>query len=350
MEIEKLVRPNIAKLKPYTSARSQYLEGVLLDANENPFGSTVTFYNEELNRYPDPNQTELRNKLAEFLNINSKNLFFGVGSDEIIDLLIRVFCKPGFDSAIVCEPTYGMYRVACEINDIEVKELSLDSNFDIDESIICNEINEKTKILFLCSPNNPTGNLLSKEKIISIASKNNIIVVVDEAYIDFADKKGLIEEIKKYNNIVLLRTFSKAWGMAGVRCGYCVADEYIINTLMKVKAPYSINKLTARMILQALNNVNIYNSFIGKIISEREKLITELKTINKIFNVVSTDSNFILFKVDEAKLVFKKLVAKNIVIRDRTNQKNLDGYLRVSIGTEEENKLFITELRNILCS
>ncbi len=261
-----------------------------------------------------------------------------------------MFCKPGYDSAIICEPTYGMYRVSCEINDIEVKELELDSNFDIDENVINKEINERTKILFLCSPNNPTGNLLSKNKIFSIAAKNDIIVVVDEAYIDFADRIGLIKEIKNYNNIILLRTFSKAWGMAGVRCGYCVADEYIINTLMKVKAPYSINKLTARMILQALENVDIYNSFIEKIISEREKIIAELKSMTKVINILPTNSNYILFKVDEAKAVFKKLVAKNIVIRDRTNQKNLDGYLRVSIGTEKENKLFITELRNILCN
>ncbi|MFH0735890.1 MAG: histidinol-phosphate transaminase [bacterium] len=348
MNIEKFVRPNILKVKPYTSARSAYMEGVLMDANENPLGSIVDFDGEELNRYPDPNQTELRNTLSKFINIPMQNLFFGVGSDEIIDLLIKIFCTPAVDSAIICEPTYGMYKVSCQINDVNIIELELDKNFDIDVDLINANITEKTKLLFLCSPNNPTGNLLNKEKIISIAKKQNIIIVIDEAYIDFANDEGFSKFVETYPNIIVLRTFSKAWGLAGVRCGYCVASSFIIDLLMKIKAPYSINKLTAWVILKALNENQKYYEFIKELVNEREYLIKELKNTNNVLNILSSQANYILFKVTDSNKVFDNLINKNIIIRDRSNQINLEGYLRVSVGTKEQNRTFIKTLRGII--
>ncbi len=348
MDIKKLVRPNILKVKQYTSARSSYMKGMLMDANENPLGSIVEFNDEELNRYPDPNQTELRNELSKFINVPAQNLFFGVGSDEIIDLLIKIFCVPGVDSAIICEPTYGMYNVSCEINDVNIVELELNKKFDIDANSIKSKITEKTKLLFLCSPNNPTGNILDKQKIISIAEQQNIIIVVDEAYIDFANDEGFVKYIEQYPNIVVLRTFSKAWGLAGIRCGYCAASTFIIELLMKIKAPYSINKLTAWVILKALQNTDKYYKFINTLVIEREKLITQLLRTEGVEIVLPTQANYILFKIKNSKTIFSQLIKNNIIIRDRSNQKNLDGYLRVSVGTEKENDKFIEVLRSII--
>ncbi|HPN37894.1 MAG TPA: histidinol-phosphate transaminase [Melioribacteraceae bacterium] len=348
MNIEKLVRQNILKLKPYTSARSTNNKGILLDANENPFGSVVENDVRELNRYPDPNQTKLREKLSELIGINQNNLFFGVGSDEIIDLLIKIFCKPNIDNVIICEPTYGMYNVCCNINDIEIRTALLTNEFDIDVNAIMQLKDVNTKLLFLCSPNNPTGNLLNYSKIEELAKSTDIIIIIDEAYIDFADKKNSVELIKKYNNVILLRTFSKAWGLAGVRCGYCIADKIIIELLFKIKAPYSINKLTENIILNALVNVANYNKLVSLIKKEREFLIKEMSNINQIKKIYKTEANFILFKVNNPKEVYKKLAERDIIIRDRSSQINLEGCLRISVGTREQNQLFIKNLKEVL--
>jgi len=348
MNIEKLVRQNILKLKPYTPARSTNNKGILLDANENPFGSVVENEVRELNRYPDPNQTKLREKLSELIGINQNNLFFGVGSDEIIDLLIKIFCKPNIDNVIICEPTYGMYNVCCNINDIEIRTALLTNEFDIDVNAIMQLKDVNTKLLFLCSPNNPTGNLLNYSKIEELAKSTDIIIIIDEAYIDFADKKNSVELIKKYNNVILLRTFSKAWGLAGVRCGYCIADKIIIELLFKIKAPYSINKLTENIILNALVNVANYNKLVSLIKKEREFLIKEMSNINQIKKIYKTEANFILFKVNNPKEVYKKLAERDIIIRDRSSQINLEGCLRISVGTREQNQLFIKNLKEVL--
>ncbi len=348
MDLTKLVRENILQLKPYTSARSTNLSGILLDANENAFGSIVGDLNLELNRYPDPNQTVLRKKLADFLAINYENLFFGVGSDEIIDLLLKIFCYPNKDNVIICEPTYGMYKVACNINDVGIKQVLLNKNFDIDFEEIIKAKDENTKMLFLCSPNNPTGNLLNYNTIEQIAKLKDIIIVIDEAYIDFSNKNDSLSLLNKYSNIIFLRTFSKAWGLAGARCGYAVADKQIIELLFKVKAPYSINKLTESIILQALDKINNYYKIIEIIKNEREYLYNELCKINKVIKVYNSESNFILFKVENPKEVYKKLAQKNIIIRDRSTQVNLEGCLRVSVGTSEQNKLFISTLKELL--
>ena len=347
--IEKLVRKNIIKLKPYTSARDSYQEGTLLDANENSLGTVVEDEkNLELNRYPDPAQNVLREKLADYLNVSPTKLFFGVGSDEIIDLLIRIFCDPRKDSILIPIPTYGMYQVACGINDVKVITVPLNKNFQLDVKSTISAVQKNTKIIFLCSPNNPTGNLLSKKSVLEIANKFNGIVVIDEAYIDFSEKDSFIKNISKYKNIVITRTFSKAWGLAGIRSGYSIADEFITNLLFKIKAPYNMNKLTANAVLEALSKVKRRDQFVTKLNAEREKLILELRCIKEVKKILKTDANFITFRITNAKEVFTKLAAKGVIIRDRSSQLNLENCLRISIGTSQENKRFIKKLKEIL--
>ncbi len=347
--IENLVRKNILKLKPYTSARDSFLEGILLDANENSLGTVIKDdKNLNLNRYPDPAQNKVRKKLADYLGIKKSKLFVGVGSDEIIDLLIRIFCTPGKDSVLIPVPTYGMYQVACNINNVNVITVPLKNNFQLDVKEILKNIRKKTKIIFLCSPNNPTGNILKKNDVIKILKNFNGIVVVDEAYIDFNESNSLINEIDKYNNLVIIRTFSKAWGLAGTRAGYSIADEFITNLLFKIKAPYNLNKFTTNAILEALSNVKKKNSFVKKLNSEKAKLINELKKIKHIKKIFSSDANFILFKINNATEIYNKLAQEGIIIRDRSNQPLLKNCLRVSIGTPQENKKFIKTLKDTL--
>ncbi len=348
MNVEKLVRQNILKLKPYASARESHLDGILLDANENSLGSVVTYDSLELNRYPDPNQRALRKAVSELKNIPQENLFFGVGSDEIIELFIKIFCNPRVDEVIICEPTYGMYRVCCDTNDVAVKNIPLDSNYDIDLDQLKMAVTEKTKLIFLCSPNNPSSNLLSKEKIIELAKTEDVMIVIDEAYIDFTKTNGLAWEAFQIPNIAVLRTFSKAWGMAGIRCGYCISSTFVTSLLFKVKAPYSINKLTSNLILKAIELEEKYLRFVDEILSERDRVTIELKKLKKVKKVLPSDANFISFVVDEPQKVFSCLESNGIIIRDRSNQFNFEGYLRVSVGTVEENNKFIDELKKIL--
>lgn len=349
MKIENLIRKNILELKPYTSARQSHSEGILLDANENSFGTVLPVENYYgANRYPDPYQRKMREGVSNFLNIPTENLFFGVGSDEIIDLSIRIFCRPSIDNVIVCEPTYGMYKVACDINEVEVLNVPLINNFNIDAEGIEKAVNENTKMIFLCSPNNPTSNLLDKEKILELAKKLNVVVLVDEAYIDFAQDEGLIKYAVKLPNLIVMRTFSKAWGMAGIRCGFCAASKEIIDVFFKVKLPYNINKLTSEAVLLALNNIDKRKKYIEMIIQERKRVESLLKANKKILNVLPSDSNFISFKVEKPKEVYSYLESNRIIIRDRSNQYNFDGYLRVTIGTPEENNLFLQKLSEVL--
>jgi histidinol-phosphate aminotransferase len=348
MNIEKLVRQNILNLKPYTSARESHLTGILLDANENSFGSSVNYDNIELNRYPDPNQRALRKAVSEIISVPQENLMFGVGSDEIIDLYVRIFCHPRIDEVIVCEPTYGMYRVCCDTNDVAVKNVPLNENYDIDLDAIKSSITEKTKLIFLCSPNNPSANLLNKGKIIQLAKSSEVMVVVDEAYVDFTQQNGLANEVLTIPNLAVMRTFSKAWGMAGVRLGFSIASKEITNILFKVKAPYTINKLTSDLILPSIAGKEKYLGFVYGIISERERVDKELRAMNNVRKVLPSHANFISFQVDEPQKVFQFLEGKGIIIRDRSNQYNFSGFLRVSIGTLEENDKFLAELKNIL--
>ena len=350
MDINKLVRKNILELKPYTSARDIYEgDGILLDANENSFGSTFTeIEGLKLNRYPDPHQNDLREIVSNYLLISQENLFFGVGSDEIIDLLIRIFCEPGIDNVIIPEPTYGMYKVACDINNVETKSVLLTDKFQIDFNEIEKVYNSSSKIIFLCSPNNPTGNLINKADIARLCEKYNSMIVVDEAYIDFSIKGALIDQLKKYNNLVILRTFSKAWGLAGIRLGYCMADSELIKILFKVKAPYNISTLTRYVLTKAFVNSSVKDEYIQSIIAERKRLKYQLETLRGIENVFDSDANFLLIKCNNPIEVQNKLIDKGIIVRDRSNQPQLGGCLRISIGSKAENDLLWDAIKNIL--
>ncbi len=351
MKIKNLVRKNIQSLQPYTSARDIYdsNEGILLDANENSWGSTFTeIKGLNLNRYPDPHQKDLRKLVGNYYGINESNLFFGVGSDEIIDLLIRIFCEPGKDKVIIPEPTYGMYKVACDINNVEVVKILLNDDFQINFNEIENNYDKNIKMVFLCSPNNPTGNLLNKKDIISLCEQNNSIIVVDEAYIDFASDGTIINEIEKRPNLVVLRTFSKAWGLAGIRLGFCSASEEIINILFKVKAPYNINSLTRYALQSSINNSDKKDAYIKGIKKERERLRNQFESLSGIEKVFDSDANFLLIKCKDAKLLQKTLANNGIIVRDRSNQPKLENCLRISIGTEEENdKLWDVVRKNV---
>lgn len=348
MNIENLVRKNILSLKPYVAARHSHISGILMDANENPFGSVVENNSLDLNRYPDPNQLALRKAVSELISIPVNNLCIGVGSDELIDLLIKIFCNPGKDDVIICEPTYGMYRVCCNINDVKVKNVPLDSNYDIDFDAVYGSITDTTKLIFLCSPNNPSANLLNSESIVKLAEVKNLIVVVDEAYIDFTQQSGLAEEVLRNPNLAVIRTFSKAWGLAAVRSGYSIASEFVTELLFKVKPPYNVNKLTSDIIIKAISNKEKYKNLVEKIISQRNRIADELSKMKKVRKVLPSDANFISFFVDEPQKVFKVLEENGIIIRDRSDQYNFSGGLRVSVGTIEENNKFLKVLRKVL--
>ena len=350
MDIKTLVRENIINLKPYTSARDIYdsSEGVLLDANENSFGSTFLEVDGlKLNRYPDPHQKDIRKITSDYYSIPFENIFFGVGSDEVIDLLVRVFCIPGKDNVIIPEPTYGMYKVACDINNVETREVLLNDDFQIDFKEIKNKVDEQTKIVFICSPNNPTGNILKKNDILTLCKELNIIIVVDEAYIDFSISDTIVNEIKNYKNLIVLRTFSKAWGLAGIRSGFCVADEEIINILFKVKAPYNISSLTRYALEKAIKNFSLKDQNVKSIIKEKERLKNQLETLLFVKKVFKSDANFLLVKFEDAKLIQNKLLEKGIIVRDRSTQPKLENCLRISVGNEEENDILWNELRKI---
>ena len=343
--IDDLVRPNIKSLKPYTSARDMNLQGILLDANENSLGSVLADFSElELNRYPDPNQRRLRKRMSEYLNLPQTNIFFGVGSDEIIDLLIRIFAEPGRDAAVTLDPTYGMYKVACDINNVKVNSVLLSPNFNIDFENLKTKVTHDVKIIFACSPNNPTGKVLKKDDIKRLAETFDSVVIIDEAYIDFSEENTVINEILEHENLVVLRTFSKAWGLAGLRCGYCAANEKIIDYLYKVKAPYNLNKVTQSLIMKAIDNAAMRNENVVKIKRERERVKMALQQIKGVRKVFESDANFILFKIDNAVTIQKKLSDQGIVIRDRSNQPLLDDCLRVTVGTVDENNLFLDKL------
>lgn len=343
MEINSLVRENIKKLKPYTSARQGYLSGILLDANENSFGSVVES-DLQLNRYPDPNQNILRDKLSDYLKIKKENLFVGVGSDEIIDLLVRIFCEPKIDNVIITEPTYGMYKVACDISNVETKTVPLNNEFQLDINSIKNSVDENTKLVFCCSPNNPTGNLLDKKDILETAKSINGLLIVDEAYVDFMESGSSIALINEQNNIIVMRTFSKAWGLAGIRAGYCIADKSIIDYLFKIKSPYNLNKMTSDIILSALDNIEKKNYFIEQINQQKELLINQLKKNKYVDKIFPSDANFVLVKFKNGKYLYYELVKKGIILRDRSGQLNLQNCIRITIGNEEENNILIKEL------
>lgn len=343
--IAKLVRKNILNLKPYTSARDKFQDGIFLDANENAFGSVVESSVKNLNRYPDPHQKELREALSKLINVHPEKIFFGVGSDEIIDLSIRIFCEPGKSNVIIPSPTYGMYKVACEINDVKVKSVPLDVNFDIDIEQVIQAVDKNTKIIFLCSPNNPTGNLLNADRIKKLAKSFEGIIFLDEAYIDFAQFGSFINQIDKFNNVIISRTFSKAWGLAGVRCGYCIADEFIINLLFKIKAPYTLNKLSSAIVLKAISKSKRRDEIVQRILHEKENLVYRFSQLKFVVKIYPSDANFILVKMENAKSVFDYLNKNKIRVRMRSDDERLKDCLRITIGNLKENNLLIKLLK-----
>ena len=341
-ELNKLVRKNILALKPYSSARDEFKgeAEVYLDANENPYPSGF-------NRYPDPLQWKVKELLAQQKKVKAEQIFLGNGSDEAIDLLIRVFCEPNQDSVMITEPTYGMYRVCANINAVGIQNVLLTKDYQLDTEAIVKAINPATKIIFLCSPNNPTGNLLKVEDIFLILNKFAGLVVVDEAYIDFAGDISLIKELKNYPNLVILQTFSKAWGLAGLRLGMCFASEAIIALLNKVKYPYNVNIKTQELAIEALLQVDKKNKAVNEILSERAQLITALKQVPFVKKVYHSDANFVLVAMDDAPAIYQKLMQRGIIVRDRSTVVLCESSLRITIGTPAENKKLIHTLTQL---
>jgi len=331
-DIDRLLRRNIRNLKPYSSARDEFSgeAAVFLDANENP-------YNSPWNRYPDPHQRILKDKVGEIKNIPPQKIFLGNGSDEPIDLLFRAFCEPGKDNIVSINPTYGMYRVAADTNNIAVNQVALTSDFELDAGSVLAAVTAKTKIIFLCSPNNPTGNALDNKGILQIINSFNGLIVVDEAYIDFCPEKSLLPDLGKYPNLVILQTFSKAWGMAGLRLGMAFANEKIIEVLSRIKYPYNLNILTQQKGLELLAGEQLKNEWVKIILKEREKMIRNLLLYPFVIKVYPSDANFVLVQVYDPRGIYNYLVDEKIIVRDRSSIALCEGCLRISIGSPEEN-------------
>ncbi len=340
INISKLVRPNILNLKPYSSARSEFSgkEGIFLDANENPYGS--------LNRYPDPFQRELKDKIAGIKECDSRNLVIGNGSDEIIDMVFRIFCEPGKDKAMIFSPSYGMYRVAAEINNTEVVDIPLDKDFQIDQ--------EKTKpyldrpdlkLVFVCSPNNPTGNIMNRETVTFLLENFRGIVIVDEAYNDFSQEPSWLDRITKYNNLVVIQTFSKAWGLAAARLGMAYACEEIVALLNKVKPPYNISSINQQAAMDALQDPGKKNRTVALLMKEKEKLVKALSSMERVKKIYPSRANFLLIEVDNADALYRELVSEGIITRNR--HREIANCLRVTVGTPEENEMLINAINNL---
>jgi len=343
-EINQLIRENIKGLKPYSSARDEYTKAtnnmVFLDANENPFETGV-------NRYPDPKQNRLKEELSKIKGVSTSNILFGNGSDEIIDLIIRVFCEPKQDKILVLPPTYGMYKVCADINAVEVKPILLTNTFQPDVDAILSQANANTKLLFLCSPNNPSGNSFNTDLIEKLLIEFSGIVVLDEAYIDFSEQESWLKRLDEFPNLAITQTFSKAYGMAGIRLGVCYASEAIIDVLDTIKPPYNINELTQLKALECLEDYDVINLQVDQIKKNKSLLIDGLQEISFIKTIYPTDANFILVKVDDANMRYSQLLTQGIVVRNRTTQPLCNSCLRFTIGTEKENIKLLNALKSI---
>ncbi len=340
--LENITRKNILSLQPYSSARDEFTgeASVFLDANENPF-------NAPYNRYPDPRQLLLKKQIGMLKNVSVDKIFLGNGSDEPIDLLYRAFCEPGTDNVVSISPTYGMYRVAADINNIAYREVLLESDFSLDAEKILSAADEYTKIVFLCSPNNPTGNALDREEILRIIRNFNGLIVLDEAYIDFCQEKSFLTQLEDFPNLVILQTLSKAWGLAGIRLGMAFASGEIISVLSKIKYPYNINLLTQDMALEMLQSAEQKNRWVETILLQKKILTEELKMIPGVIRLYPSDANFILVKTISAKKIYNALVDKQIIVRDRSKVVLCGEALRITVGTSEENKLLTDALKEI---
>ena len=342
--IQNLIRENIKKMKPYSSARDEFADFdqniIFLDANENPNENGV-------NRYPDPQQKNLKSALSEIKRFSENQILLGNGSDEVLDLLFRAFCEPNIDNVITLPPTYGMYGVLANLNAIENREILLNEEYEPQIDKILSNVDSNTKIIFLCSPNNPTGNSFPDESIVTLLKNFNGIVAIDEAYIDFSEKESWLSEINDYPNLVIIQTLSKAYGMAGIRLGILYASLEIILVLNKIKPPYNVNVLTQSKALQYIINQEVTQSQIIEIKEQRNLVYRQLLNTNFVKKNYKTDSNFILCKVDNANLRYNQFLDKGIVIRNRTNDALCENCLRITIGTKEENQKLIEVLKQL---
>ncbi len=346
INITSLVRKNILKMKKYASARDEFTgkAKIFLDANENAFGSPA---DQELNRYPDPLQKQLRDKIAAYKGISSpEGLFLGNGSDEAIDLVIRAFCEPRVDSMMLLPPTYGMYSVCANINDIKIIEVELNKDFSLDvEKIIETAKTENPKVIFICSPNNPSANVYAEEDIEAVLNNVDSLVIVDEAYIDFSDSPSWVKRKDEFNNLIVLQTFSKAWGMAGVRLGMAFSDPEIVQVLNKIKYPYNINDVTANIVIKTLIDPSRKEEMVDKIKKERGFLMNAFSNLALVKELISSEANFFLARFDDPDDVYTYLIEEGIIVRNRSNQLHCEGCLRITVGTHEENKILCEALQ-----
>ncbi|MCK0159529.1 histidinol-phosphate transaminase [Allomuricauda sp. F6463D] len=342
--VNTLVRESVRKLQPYSSARDEYVSDgsdmIFLDANENPFDSGV-------NRYPDPYQRSLKSLLAEQKAVSENQILLGNGSDEVLDLIYRAFCEPNKDNIITLPPTYGMYKVLSGINSVENKEVLLTTDFEPNVDEILKVVDANTKLIFICSPNNPTGNSFKNDGIKRLLDSFKGIVVIDEAYIDFSKDQSWISQLKKYPNLIVTQTLSKAYGLAGIRLGICYASEEIIGVLNKIKPPYNVNQLTQQRALQRVLNQDLVNQEVQQILDERTELMKALDSLEFVIKLYPTDANFVLAKVDDANKRYQQLLEKQVVVRNRSTQPLCENTLRFTVGTPEENKKLIAILKAI---
>ena len=341
--LKELTRPNVWALKPYSSARDEYSgveASVFLDANENP-------YNAPNNRYPDPLQRELKALIAPLKGVKEENIFLGNGSDEAIDLVFRAFCRPGVDNVVAIDPTYGMYQVCAEVNDVEYRKMLLDVYYQFKASSLLSAIDENTKAIFVCSPNNPTGNSLCRKEIESLLKRFDGLVIVDEAYIDFSSSESLLKDLDKYPNLIVLQTFSKAWGCAAIRLGMAFASPEIIAIFNKIKYPYNVNRLTQEEAIKVLQHPETIKGWVNTLLEERTRVMEEFVKLPCCVRVFPTDANFFLAKVYEATQIYNYLVSEGIIVRNRTNVALCNDCLRITIGTKEENEALLEALRKV---
>jgi len=340
--LQNIIRKNIQSLQPYSSARDEFTgeASVFLDANENP-------YNAPWNRYPDPRQLALKNRLSQLKGAPIESLFLGNGSDEPIDLLFRAFCEPGSDNVVAISPTYGMYRVAADINNVAYREVLLEEDFSLNAGKVLAATNTFSKIIFLCSPNNPTGNALNQAEVLRIISEFNGLVVLDEAYIDFCPEKSMVANLSNYPNLVILQTLSKAWGLAGIRLGMAFATPEIISILSKIKYPYNINLLTQEKALEMLQSPDQKESWVQTILQQKEDLYSKLLALPLVIRLYPSDANFILVKTIAAKKIYQALVERQIIVRDRSKVALCGEALRITVGTADENQILIGALKEI---
>ena len=342
--LDNITRENVKGLQPYSSARDEYVsdgsEMIFLDANENPYENGV-------NRYPDPQQRSLKEVLADQRGVATENILLGNGSDEVLDLLFRAFCEPKEDNVITLPPTYGMYKVLSGINTIENREVLLTKDFQLNTEEILKGVNERTKIIFICSPNNPTGNSFSEEKILELLHSFIGLLVIDEAYIDFSSNESWVRRLAEFPNLIVTQTLSKAYGMAGIRLGICIASKAIIAIINKIKPPYNVNGLTQLKALERVLATTTVTQEVADILNERSKLIQALEEVSFVDTMYPTDANFVLVKVDDANMRYKQLLERGIVVRNRTTQPLCEDTLRLTVGTAQENKRLIKALKEI---